>query len=97
MLKTLLLRFRRSHQRLPVKEGGYGELHRHQNSLYPSEPPDVCQVESRGFVRDDDEACSAGPLGGGTKARQQHDISRALTYWQEYKRRKKEAGNGIDT
>ena len=49
------------------------------------------------FVRDDDDACSAGPLGGGTKARQQHDISRALTYWQEYKRRKKEAGNGIDT
>ena len=27
-------------------------------------------------------------LGGGTKKRQQHDISTALAHWQEYKRRK---------
>jgi putative addiction module killer protein len=36
-------------------------------------------------------------VGGGAKARQQQDIRRALTCWQEYKRRKKEAGNGVDT
>ena len=36
-------------------------------------------------------------LGGGSKKRQQHDIDAALTYWQEYKRRKKEKSYGADT
>ncbi len=36
-------------------------------------------------------------VGGGTKARQQQDIERALMYWQEYKRRKQEAGSGSHT
>jgi putative addiction module killer protein len=31
-------------------------------------------------------------VGGGTKARQQQDIGRALLYWREYKRRKKGEG-----
>ena len=31
-------------------------------------------------------------LGGGTKKRQQHDISDALANWQDYKQRKKEGG-----
>jgi putative addiction module killer protein len=33
-------------------------------------------------------------LGGGTKSRQDKDISDAQAAWQEYKQRKKEAGDG---
>lgn len=36
-------------------------------------------------------------LGGGTKKRQQGDISTALANWQDYKRRKKEDNDGPDT
>jgi putative component of toxin-antitoxin plasmid stabilization module len=36
-------------------------------------------------------------LGGGTKKRQQRDISVALANWQDYKRRKKEEQDATDS